>query len=202
MKIAKRSNSTEDLTKAKRKRNEVLKLIRHAKSAFIQECSNQTQNDCKKFWEKVNVLLPSGPNTSTIHLEDKVDNVSPISTQLTSYMTFSRLLVSAWRPSLKITGYTLVKCQSWKKANIIPLQEGGDRSDVTNLRPISLLPVPGKLLERIVHTKTNHYLEANGILNEKQGGFHKRHSTTNTIADFTDDIANKKFFGLWTTKMH
>ena len=35
----------------------------------------------------------------------------------------------------------------WKLANII--QKPGDPTDVNNLRPISLLPLPGKVLEKM-----------------------------------------------------
>ena len=40
--------------------------------------------------------------------------------------------------------------ESWKTATVIPLKKDGDKSDVGNLRPISLLPLPGKLLERVI----------------------------------------------------
>ena len=86
---------------------------------------------------------------------------------------------------------SLSKCifpDSWKIANIIPLQKPGDRSDVNNLRPISLLPLPGKMLERIVHTQLSTFLEANNLLSDKQGGFRKGRSTISTIAAYTDDI--------------
>ena len=39
----------------------------------------------------------------------------------------------------------------WKKATIIPLYKGGDKTDVSNYRPVSLLPLPGKIIEKIVH---------------------------------------------------
>ena len=41
----------------------------------------------------------------------------------------------------------------WKVAKVIPLFKGGDREKVGNYRPVSLLPLPGKLLEKIVHKK-------------------------------------------------
>ena len=85
----------------------------------------------------------------------------------------------------------------WKNANIIPLQKNGDKTDVNNLRPISLLPLPGKLLERIVHTRLTSYLEENNLLNTKQNGFRKNRSTISTVADFTDDVLkglNEKMF--------
>ena len=39
-----------------------------------------------------------------------------------------------------------------------------------------------------MHTRLSNYLEMNDLLNEKQGGFRKGHSTINTVSDFTDDI--------------
>ena len=47
----------------------------------------------------------------------------------------------------------------WKYATIVPLQKEGDRDNVTNLRPVSLLPLPGKILEKIVHDRVMQYLE-------------------------------------------
>ena len=52
----------------------------------------------------------------------------------------------------------------WKSAIVIPLQKPGDPSDVSNLRPISLLPLPGKILERIAHTHISKYLEEGCIV--------------------------------------
>ena len=77
---------------------------------------------------------------------------------------------------------------SWKIAKVIPLQKPGDSSDVNNLRPVSLLPLPGKIAERLAHTKISKFLEDNHMLNENQGGFRKNKSTIATTADFTDDI--------------
>ena len=50
---------------------------------------------------------------------------------------------------------------SWKIARIVPLFKGGSKEDVGNFRPISLLPRPGKLLEKIVHEKISLFFEAN-----------------------------------------
>ena len=37
---------------------------------------------------------------------------------------------------------------TWKQSNIVPIPKCGDKGDPTNYRPISLLPVLSKLLER------------------------------------------------------
>ena len=76
----------------------------------------------------------------------------------------------------------------WKKAKIIPLFKGGDRETVGNYRPVSLLPLPGKLLEKVVHNKITTFLNETEFLINCQGGFRKGFSTVSTIADLTDDL--------------
>ena len=77
---------------------------------------------------------------------------------------------------------------SWKRAIIIPLKKEGNSEDVNNLRPISLLPTPGKLLEKLIHTRTMKYLENQHILVDEQGGFQPNHSTILTTSYLTDYI--------------
>ena len=77
---------------------------------------------------------------------------------------------------------------TWKHVTIIPLKKCGNSNDVSNLRPISLDPKQGKLLEKIVHTRIMEHLEVNNLLDPKQGGFRANHSTTNTISKFTENI--------------
>ena len=76
----------------------------------------------------------------------------------------------------------------WKRATVIPLFKGGDRAAVENYRPISLLPLPGKLIEKIAHKKIITFLEINNILSNKQSGFRKGFSTASAVADLTDDL--------------
>ena len=51
----------------------------------------------------------------------------------------------------KLSFSTGIFSQKWKVANIVPLQKSGDPTDVNNLRSISLLPLPGKIIERVVY---------------------------------------------------
>ena len=57
-----------------------------------------------------------------------------------------------------------------------------------NYRPVSLLPLPGKLLEKIVHKRNTGFWDDNDFLSHNQGGFRKGFSTISTIADLTDDF--------------
>ena len=76
----------------------------------------------------------------------------------------------------------------WKNAIVIPLFKGGNRLDVSNYRPISLLPLPGKLLEKIVHKSLSSYLETNDLLCNEQCGFRKERSTVSSIVNLTDSL--------------
>ena len=86
----------------------------------------------------------------------------------------------------------------WKEATIIPLFKGGKKTEVGNYRPISLLPIPGKLLEKVAHANLSKFLKENNILSAKQGGFRKGFSTASTIASLTDDILSNTNGGLTT----
>ena len=61
----------------------------------------------------------------------------------------------------------------WKKSNIVPVHKKGDKQ-VNNYRPVSLLPVCGKILERLVFTSIFDFLYNNNLLSANQSGF--RHS--------------------------
>ena len=76
----------------------------------------------------------------------------------------------------------------WKYAKVTPLPKGGDSQLVTNLRPISLLPLLSKLIEKIVHNRIYEHLTQWNLLEERQGGFRPGYSTIKTCAYFTNDI--------------
>ena len=65
----------------------------------------------------------------------------------------------------------------WKVAKIILLIKGGALESVNNYRPVSLLPIPGKLLEKIVHARIVEFWDNNKFLSCNQGGFRRGHST-------------------------
>ena len=76
----------------------------------------------------------------------------------------------------------------WKMATIIPLPKDGDTSLPNNFRPISLLPIPGKIIERIMYNRLIKHLDLNHILVDNQGGFRKNNSTINSVSKFIHEI--------------
>lgn len=82
-----------------------------------------------------------------------------------------------------------------KLAIVKPLYKSKSIFEIKNYRPISLLPVVSKILEKIVHNRLIKFLEKHKILCEGQYGFRKNRCTTDAILDLTGNIIdgfNKK----------
>ena len=58
-----------------------------------------------------------------------------------------------------------------------PATPGDDRANASNFRLISILPVPSKVLEKLVHLQLSSHLNSNNLLFPLQSGFRPSHST-------------------------
>ena len=77
---------------------------------------------------------------------------------------------------------------SWALAAITPIPKAGDPSAVCNWRPISILPLPGKLLEKICTRFLLMELDINSILSPYQFGFRAGLSTSHAIFYYVKNI--------------
>ena len=69
----------------------------------------------------------------------------------------------------------------WKLANVTPIFKKGDKQLIKNYRPISLLPICGKMFEKIIFNNLYSYLNANNLITKNQSGFRPVDSTTNQL---------------------
>ena len=84
---------------------------------------------------------------------------------------------------------------SFKKAKVIPVHKKKSKSDMNNFRPISLLPVASKILEKIMHTRLYCFLNKKSSFYENQFGFRAKHCTDQAAIVLVDKITqalNKK----------
>ena len=87
---------------------------------------------------------------------------------------------------------------NWKKARVTPLHKKGNTVDMDNYRPISVLLVASKLLERAVQHQLYQYMTEHQLLSAYQCGFRKQHSTESAAMSFTDSIRRGMDKGLLT----
>ena len=59
----------------------------------------------------------------------------------------------------------------WKMAIVVPVYKKGDTSDMSNYRPVSLLSLIGKVLEKIICRQVNDYIEEHSIFSPTRNGF-------------------------------
>ena len=139
-------------------------------NSFNLRCANMTE--LKEIISNIEVAKSSGVE----HLSCKVlkDAFSSVPHVLLHIMNLS--IATATVPD------------SWKQATILPLEKVTNATSASDFRPISLLPLPGKILERVVSNQMTGYLESNNLLSENQSGYRSKHSTIATISDFTDEV--------------
>ena len=79
--------------------------------------------------------------------------------------------------------------------NQMNVHKAGSKNDPSNYRPISVLPVFSKILERGVHKMVYDHLQLNNLLSPSQSDFRPLHSTstylthvTNTLVSYVDFV--------------
>ena len=65
-------------------------------------------------------------------------------------------------------------CDQWKRANVSPLYKKDDETDKSKHRPISLLCVPGKLMEMCVTLTVTTHLTLHELSHNHQWGIQGR----------------------------
>ena len=74
----------------------------------------------------------------------------------------------------------------FKKAKVVPLHKSGDALNPKNYRPVAILPILSKLLERAVFIQMIDYFESNHLLHPNHHGFRANHNTTTALLQMYD----------------
>ncbi|GFT05544.1 uncharacterized protein LOC103524116 [Trichonephila clavipes] len=70
----------------------------------------------------------------------------------------------------------------WKKAIVVPIpKKNKPLDDLNSYRPISLTSILSKVMERMITSRLDWYLETNNLLNSSQAGFRKCQSTNQQV---------------------
>ena len=159
-------------------------------------------NLAKKFFKITPTLVERDPNLPTLTLDhitqievlklidtismyksSGLDNIS--SRVLKDFMYITSKEFTTLYNKIIDTG---IFPDKWKIATVTPIPKVSNATNPTDLRPISLLPLPGKLIEKHITCKIQNFLENNNYLVGNQNGFRKGKSTTSALSKFLDDI--------------
>ena len=81
---------------------------------------------------------------------------------------------------------------SCKMARVTAIFKAGDKADPGNYRPISILPLLCKILEKCVYDQLLNHIDDHKILTHKQYGFRKNFSTVHLMIDLFDKLYKNK----------
>jgi len=77
------------------------------------------------------------------------------------------------------------------KCSIIkPLYKKGNKRNVSNYRPISLLTSFSKIFEKVIQTRLQDHLHKNNIISKEQYGFRRGLTTENTAYKLINEVLN------------
>ena len=76
----------------------------------------------------------------------------------------------------------------WKKANVVPAHNVGDKKILNNYRPVSLLPICGLIFKRLIYNNLFKYFIENDLLSQNQSVFKPGYSCINQLISITHEI--------------
>ena len=75
----------------------------------------------------------------------------------------------------------------WKIAKVVPLYKGkGSKFDPKSYRPVAILPILSKVLERVMFKQVLDYMDENKLFNPSHHAYRSFHSTTTAMIQMYD----------------
>lgn len=76
-----------------------------------------------------------------------------------------------------------------KTAKVVPIFKKGNKENMINYRPISILPFFAKFLEKIMHDRLSSFILKSKIIHASQHGFQEGHSTFMALLDMEELVS-------------
>ena len=161
----------------------------------------------RKYYQNISYLIPSKFNFSNV-TEDLVlkllnkmdtDKAAGIDNLSGKFLKDGAIILA--KPISEICNLSIkysifpTDCQI---AKLKPLFKKGSTTHPKNYRPISLLPLISKIIEKVIHDQTQDFLNNNQIFFKFQSGFRKNYSTDSCLSYLNNKIATGFESGLHT----
>ena len=83
----------------------------------------------------------------------------------------------------------------FKVGKVTPIFKKDNKECIENYRPVSTLPIFGKIFEKIIYKRLYTFFTANGVLHDNQFGFRKGHSTKHALHESVETINKSLLLG-------
>ena len=142
----------------------------------------------KETVRKLIMLQADSTSSGTDNLDSKILKLVVNSVDTPICHIFNQCLIRGVHPTV------------WKEAKIIPLPKDKNKTfNGPNSRPISILPLLSKIMEKIVFKQVMDYFSNNNLLSSFQHAYREGHSTSTALLQMSDDwlacLDNKKLVG-------
>ena len=159
-----------------------------------------------KYTEMVETIIPKYDKAEKTHYDDRlyfkyvtpediVSTVNSFESNATGVdlisVKFVRICLPLILPVLEhIFNFSMQNScfpELWKMSNIRPVPKVKNPACCKDYRPVSILCLLSKVLEKLVHEQVNEFINVKNILPRLQSGFRKGHNTTTALIKVTDD---------------
>ena len=154
--------------------------------------------DFLKSRNSVNFIIAHISNEEILDIIKDLDNksVGPQSIPVKLLKLIPDLIIVPLCEIIHLSFTTGIFPDALKISKVIPIHKGGASDDLNNYRPISLLSIFDKIIEKMMHHRLYSFLQSHNILFKNQFGFRKNSSTSlalNQIVEkIRESIDNKK----------
>lgn len=179
--------------------NTLQKLLEHfypAESPNTLFHHNQVQALIKQPYKEAHVELPF----TMTELHNAIKTTAPQKAP-----GYDHLTGEIWAQVINCIGPTILalfnKCLQigyfptiWKRAVVCPIPKPGkdDLTDITSYRPIGLLPVIGKIFEKLFIQRLTHHMNIRAPLSDHQFGFREQKSTSSALNKILQKVRQTK----------
>ncbi len=152
-------------------------------------------NDFRKYLNKTHnhsFKIEEVPESQVANFINSLENKKSSSFDLMSNSMLKKLKTGITKPLTKVINASIRDghvSPSYKIARLIPLHKSGSRTVFNNYRPVSLLSVKSKIVEKVVYKQIYEYFEAH-FMTPSQFGFRKGHETQHCVLNFLRNIRN------------
>ena len=156
----------------------------------IPKINHITANRYLKNRNQLNFFIAHVSTEEVLKLISLLPNkgTGPASIPLRMIKDAADLLVIPLCHIINVSFETGIFPDALKVAKVLPLHKGGSTLDANNFKPISLLSIFDKIIEKLMHKRLYEFLEIHNILFENQFGFRKKNSTIYALIEITEKI--------------